>query len=227
MVIIPDLLEMLKAGVHFGHQPGKKYPKMDEYIHSTRNNINIIDLEKTAEKLKEAMDFITKTVSNGGTVLFVSSKKQAKDIVKKYAKQCGMPFIVSRWLGGTFTNFGNVIKLTRKLKGLEEKEKSGELAKYTKKEQLDFSREMEKLTELVGGIRDLVRLPEAVFIVDIKKDKTATAEATTKMVPIVALTDTNDNPGKVAYPIPANNDAIRSIEMITSLVAQAIEEGKK
>ena len=180
MVVIPDLVEMLKAGVHFGHQPGKKYPKMDEYIHSTRNNISIIDLEKTAEKLKEALDFITKTVSDGGTVLFISSKKQAKEIVEKYARQCNMPFIVSRWLGGTFTNFSNVIKLTRRLKSLETKEKSGELAKYTKKEQLDFSREMEKLTELVGGIRDLIRLPEAVFIVDIKKDKTAAAEAAKK-----------------------------------------------
>lgn len=223
---IPELLEMLKSGVHFGHQKSKKYPKMDEFIHSTRNSISIIDLEKTAEKLKQALDFINKTVSEGGTVLFVSSKKQAKELVKRYAEQYGIPYIISRWLGGTFTNFNNIIKLTRKLKSLEEKEKSGELEKYTKKEQLDFNKEITRLNDLVGGIKELTKLPGAVFIIDCKKDRTAVAEANKKNIPIVAFVDTNDNPEKVQYPIPANNDAIKSIEMITKLVAETVNDAK-
>ena len=226
MIKIPELLEMLKCGVHFGHQKSKKYPKMDEFIHSTRNNVSIIDLEKTAEKLKEALNFINKTVSAGGTVLFVSSKKQAKELVKKYAKEYNIPYIVSRWLGGTFTNFNNIIKLTKKLKSLEEKVKSGELEKYTKKEQLDFNNEITRLNELVGGIKDLTKIPEAVFIIDCKKDRTAVTEANKKNIPIIAFVDTNDNPEKVQYPIPANNDAVKSIDIITKLVAETVNDSR-
>lgn len=223
---IPELIEMLKSGVHFGHQSSRRYPKMKPFIHTTRHQIDVIDLEQTAQKLKEALYFIKETASNGGVVLFISSKNQAKLIIEKYALDCGMPYIISRWLGGTFTNFGSINKLTRKLKELEAKEKSGELEKYTKKEQLEFSREIARLTELVGGIKEITKLPEAVFVVDIKKEKTAVNEANKKKIAIVALVDTNVNPEKIQYPIPGNDDAIKSIEMITKLVAEAVNEGK-
>lgn len=223
---IPELIEMLKSGVHFGHQSSKRYPKMEPFVHTTRHQIDVIDLEQTAQKLKEALDFIKETASGGGVVLFVSSKSQAKPLVEKYALDCGMPYITSRWLGGTFTNFGSINKLTRKLKELEAKEKSGELEKYTKKEQLDFKREITRLTELVGGIKEMNKLPEAIFVVDVKKEKTAVNEANKKKIAIVALVDTNVNPEKIQYPIPGNDDATKSIDMITGLVAKAVNEGK-
>ena len=180
---IPELIELLKAGVHFGHRSSKRYPKMKEFIHTTRHEIDIIDLEKTAS-------------------------------------------VTARWLGGTFTNFSSIAALTRKLKDLEAQAASGELLKYTKKEQLDFQREAEKLSELVGGIKDMSKMPAAVFVIDIKKEKTALAEAIKKNVPIVALIDTNADPSRIQYPIPGNDDAAKSIELITNLVAQAVNEGK-
>jgi len=223
---IPELSEMLKRGVHFGHQSSKRNPKMKPYIYTSRNGINIIDLERTAEKLADALIFAENIAATGGTVLFVSSKNQAKALIEKYAKDCGMPYINNRWLGGMFTNFSSIIKLVKRLKELEEKQQSGELEKYTKKEQLDFQRTITKLNDLVGGIRDLQKLPEAMYVVDIKKEKTAVSEAIAKKVPILAMTDTNVNPEKVDYPIPANDDAIKSIELITGLVAEAIKAGK-
>ncbi len=223
---IPELVEMLRSGVHFGHQASRRHPKMSPYIHSVRNQISIIDLEQTAQKLKEALDYLTKLVAGGGTVLFIASKRQAKAAIEKSAKECGMPYINSRWLGGTFTNFGNIIKLTKKLKELEKKQQSGELEKYTKKEQLEFQKEITRLKELVGGIKEMSRLPEAVFIMDIKKESTAVKEAVKKGVPIVAVVDTNVNPSEIAYPIPANDDATKSIELIIQLVSAAVLEGK-
>lgn len=223
---IPELVEMLKAGVHFGHQGSKKHPKMDPYIYTERSQINIIDLEQTALKLKEAMDYVKKIASQGGVILFIASKKQAKKIVEEAAKRCGMPYITSRWLGGTFTNFGNIVRLPKKLKDLEKKQESGEFVRYTKKEQLMFQREIIRLKEMVEGIKEMQKLPEAVYVVDIKKEKTAVAEASAKKVNIVAMTDTNTNPSKVQYPIPANDDAVKSIEIITNAVAEAIIEGK-
>ena len=226
MLNIPELVDMLKSGVHFGHQSSKRHPKMSPFIFTVRNQINIIDLEQTAQKLKEAMEFVSKTVATGGTVLFISSKRQAKTLIEQYAKECGMPYINSRWLGGTFTNFGNIIKLTRKLKELEQKQSSGDLDKYTKKEQLDFTREITRLSDLVGGIKDMSKAPEAVFVVDIKKDKTAVREANKKNIPVIAMVDTNTNPTNISYPIPANDDAAKSIEIITSSIATAVNDGK-
>lgn len=223
---IPELIEMIKAGVHFGHQSSKRYPKMEDYIHTTRNKIDIINLEKTAKALERALAFIKQTVAQGGTVLFISSKRQAKAIIEKYAAFTSMPYITSRWLGGTFTNFYSISQLVKKLKDLESKSEKGELEKYTKKEQLEFQREIVRLAELVGGLKPLTKLPEAVFIVDIKKEKTAVAEAIKKKIPIVALVDTNVNPELIQYPIPANDDATKSIELFTKLVAEAINEGK-
>ena len=227
MTNIPELVDMLKCGVHFGHQSSKRHPKMTPYIFTIRNQIHIIDLEKTAKKLKEAMDFVSKTVATGGTVLFISSKRQAKSLIDQYAKDCGMPYINSRWLGGTFTNFGNIIKLTKKLKELEQKQLSGELEKYTKKEQLDFTREITRLSDLVGGIKEMTKAPEAVFVVDIKKDKTAVREANKKNIPVIAMVDTNTNPSVIDYPIPANDDAVKSIEIIINSIAEAVKEGKE
>lgn len=223
---IPELIEMVKSGVHFGHQSSKRYPKAEDYVHATRNKIDIINLEKTVQGLEKALAFIKQTVSLGGAVIFISSKRQAKAIIEKYATICGMPYITSRWLGGTFTNFYSINQLVKTLKDLESKFASGEMNKYTKKEQLEFQREMERLDELVGGLKPLSKLPEAVFIVDIKKEKTAVAEALKKKIPIVALVDTNVNPTVIQYPIPANDDATKSIEMITRLVSEAVEEGK-
>jgi len=223
---VPELLEMLKAGVHFGHKSSKKNPKMDEYVYTQRSQISIIDLEQTAKKLREALDFVKKITANGGVILFIASKKQAKTIVEEAAKSCGMPYITSRWLGGTFTNFGNIVKLPKKLKDLEQRQQSGELEKYTKKEQLNFNREIDRLKEMVEGIKEMQKLPDAVYVVDIKKEKTAVTESNSKGISIVAITDTNVNPAKIKYPIPANDDAVKSIEMITKLIAEAVNEGQ-
>lgn len=223
---IPSLEEMLKAGLHFGHHSSKRDPKMAPYIYSERNKINIIDLELTQSKLKEALEYVSQVAATGGVVLFVGSKNQARPLIEKYAKDCGMPYVNYRWLGGTFTNLGSIVKLIKKLKTLEQKQSSGELDVYTKKEQLEFQRTITKLNQLVGGIKNMERLPQAVFVVDVKKERTVVAEANKKNVPIVAITDTNANPDKVNYPIPANDDAVKSIELITSLIAQAINEGK-
>lgn len=227
MINLPDLQEMLASGVHFGHQMSKKHPKMDPYIHTSRNRIAIINLEQTAQKLHEAAVFIEKLALAGGTILFVASKRQARSIIKAQAEACGMPYINSRWLGGTFTNFSNIIKLTRKLKELEQKQKSGELEKYTKKERVDFQKEITRLSDLVGGIKEMLKLPDAIFAVDVKKDETAVKEANKKNIPVVAMTDTNTNPEKIKYPIPANDDAIKSIELICGVISKVIKEAKE
>ncbi len=224
---IPTLLEMLKAGMHFGHQISKWHPKMAPYIFGARNGIHIINLEITAPKLKEALDFVKRIVQEGKTVLFLGTKDQAKEIIKKYAKECGMPYVTNRWLGGTFTNFETIKKLLKSYKDLEAKQATGELGKYTKKEQLNFQKKIEDLESIIGGIADLEKLPGAIFILDIKKEKTALNEAKKMNVPIVAVCDTNVNPESVDYVIPANDDAIKSIEMVARLIAEAVKEGKR
>lgn len=227
MVKIPTLLEMLKSGVHFGHQVSRWHPKMGKYIFGKRNGVNVIDLEKTQEKLEEALNFIKDTAQKGGVILFLGTKKQAQEIVKKYAKECGTPYITERWLGGTITNFKVISKVLKKLKTIESQKESGEIKKYTKKEQLVITREAEKMDNLIGGIKDLEKIPDVLFVVDVKKNITAVKEAKIKNIPIVALCDTNINPEIVDYPIPANDDATKSIEMIVSLIAEAVKEGKK
>jgi small subunit ribosomal protein S2 len=226
MFKIPELLELLKAGSHFGHKSSKRYPKMAQFVHSVRNQIDIIDLEKTALQLDKACKFVYDLTASGGLILFVASKRQAKNLVREAALDCKMPFVVARWLGGTFTNFESIRALVKKLKELEGKKLSGQLEKYTKKEQLDFEREMARLDELVGGLRDMDRLPSAVFIIDIKKEKTAVAESKSRGVPVIAVVDTNCNPSEVACAIPANDDASKSISLITSVIAEAAKEGR-
>lgn len=223
----PTLLDLLKAGAHFGHRPSKRYPKMEPYIYSERDNVDIINLEKTQQLLEAALEFVKKLAASGGVILFVASKRQAKDIIKKYAETANLPFIIERWVGGTFTNFGNINKLINKLKDLENKKAQGELNKYTKKEQLNFEKEITRLNLLVGGIKNMNKVPEAVYLVDLKKEKTALREAKKMKVPIIALTDSNVNPTGVDYPIPANDDATKTIELITGLIVEAINEGRK
>jgi small subunit ribosomal protein S2 len=222
---LPDLLAMLQAGMHFGHLTSKRHPKMQPYIFGQRSNINIIDLEKTAERLKIALDFVIDKIASGGTILFASTKLQASPLIEKYAKECGMPYIANRWIGGTLTNFGSIIRLPKKLKDLEGKFERGEMKKYTKKEQLSFQNEIEKLKEVVEGMKTLEKLPDILFICDLKKDRTALAEANKKHIPVVAISDTNTNPAGVDYIIPANDDAVKSLEMVIKLMAEAVSEG--
>lgn len=223
---LPTLEELLKKGVHFGHQTSKRYPKANSYIHTQRNGVHIIDLQKTVQALEEALKFVEKTVKAGGVILFVGSKKQARTIVKEAAESCSMPYIIGRWLGGTFTNFENIVKLTKKLEKLEREEEDGTWEMYTKKEQVTFKKELNKLQENVGGIKNMKHLPKAIFVVDIKKEATAVEEANKMGIPVIALVDTNVNPELTSYPIPANDDAIKSIEVITDLVAQAVREAR-
>lgn len=227
MVEIPALIDLLKSGTHFGHKKSKRHPKMAPYIFATRDEINIIDLGKTVECLKQALEYITSVVRAGGVILFVGTKRQGAQTIKDAALSCAMPFVNGRWLGGTLTNFSVISKMIKKYKRLKEKRDAGELVKYTKKEQLDIAREIEELDLLIGGIQQLGKLPDALFILDLKRDSTALAEARRKNIPIIALCDTNTNPEKVGYPIPANDDAVKSIQLIVGLVAQAIGEGKE
>lgn len=219
------LVDMLKAGVHFGHQKSRWHPKMRQYIYTARNSIYIINLEKTKAKLEQALSFISDTVAKGGTILYVGSKRQAKDIIKQNAEAVGMPYVIDRWIGGTFTNYETIRKLIKKYKDLDGQRERGELHKYTKKERLVIEEEIDKMKKVVGGITELNQLPAAVFVIDLKVDRTAVREAKKRGIPIVALADTNVSPEGIAYPIPANDDATKSIELMTSLVTEAVKEG--
>ncbi len=223
---MPSLLEMLKAGAHFGHRQSKWHPKMEPYIFTVRSGVHIINLEKTAEELAKALEFVKKTVAGGGKVLFIGTKKQAQPIVKKYAVAAETPYVIGRWMGGTLTNFSIIIKLVKKLKEMRRQQETGEWAKYTKKEQVGLKKEFDKLETMVGGLELLDKKPDALFIIDVKKEKTAVAEATKTGVPIVALCDTNVNPQGISYVIPANDDATKTIELITRLLAEAVKEGR-
>ncbi|MBI5077560.1 30S ribosomal protein S2 [Candidatus Falkowbacteria bacterium] len=222
------LQDLAKAGAHFGHQSSRWHPKMKQFIFAEKNGIHVINLEKTLEYLNAALEFVKKTVSEGGTVLFLGTKKQAQDIVKDAALACGMPYVIFRWLGGTLTNAHSILGLAKKLRKLKEAKASGELeAKYTKKERLNIDREIARLEIIVGGIERLEKIPNAIFIVDIKKEKTAISEANRKSVPVVAICDTNVNPDLVTYPIPGNDDAVSSIRLFVNLMAEAVKEGKE
>ncbi|MBI4089949.1 MAG: 30S ribosomal protein S2 [Candidatus Kerfeldbacteria bacterium] len=221
------LVELLKAGVHFGHQVSRWHPKMRPFIFTSRSGVYVIDLEKTIEQLKQAQSWLRELVGNGGVVLLVGTKRQAQPIVQAAAVKAGMPYVVERWLGGTFTNFPTILKVTKRLTHLKQERASGNLEKYTKKEQLEFNQEIARLEKLVGGIERMTKLPEAVFIIDVKQEKTALREASKVKIPVVALVDTNVSPEGIAYPIPANDDASKSIQLLTDAVVEAIEEGQQ
>lgn len=226
MAKMPSLLEMLKAGVHFGHQSSRWHPKMKPFIYGERGGVHIIDVEKTAAKLEEALTFVTETVARGGSIVFLGTKRQAQPIVEEYAKACGMPYINTRWLGGTLTNFAQVQRIIRHYLDLKDKSVKGELKKYTKLEQLQFSREIEELDGKIGGLSTLTKLPDALFVLDARHEKTAVREAITMKVPMVALVDSNVNPKGIRFVIPGNDDAVGSLELMTKLVAEAVKEGK-
>jgi small subunit ribosomal protein S2 len=218
---------MFKSGVHFGHHKARKNPKMRSYIFATKNNINILNLEKTAEKLKTAMDFITEIVSGGKDIIFVGTKKQAKGMIASAAKSCGMPFVSERWLGGTFTNFPVISGRTRYLCETTEKMQKGEFAKYTKFEQMKIKEELEGMERKMGGIKNMTILPGAIFAASTIEDSLAVKEAKAKNIPIVALVDTNSNPDDIDFPIPANDDAVSSLKLMLSYIVKAVLDGKE
>lgn len=220
------LEDMAKAGVHFGHHTSKWNPKMQDYIYGSKNSIHIIDLNTTKENLEKSLDFIYETVASGKDILFVSTKKQAIPIVKNIAEETSMPYMVRRWVGGIFTNFKAINKRVKQLVVLEEKLEANQLKAYTKKERKVFSDKVEKGNKIFAGVKDLRGLPGAVFVQDIMKDSLAIKEARDLNIPVIALADTNVNPELVNYAIPANDDAISSIQYIYDLVAKTITEAK-
>lgn len=224
---IPTLEEMLKAGMHFGHRTNRWHPKMKQFIFTAKNNIYIIDLKKSQRKLVEALEFMIKLVSEGKHILFVGTKNQVSGPMKKMAEEINQPYIVGKWLGGYLTNFPIVKKSVKKYLDLVEKKESGRLEKYTKKERLEFDREINKLRERVGGLANLNKLPDALFIWDIKEEETAVKEAIQKNIPIIAICDTNVNPELVNYPIPANDDATKTIALVLESIKKNLISVKK
>ncbi|MFH1773084.1 MAG: 30S ribosomal protein S2 [Patescibacteria group bacterium] len=223
---IPTIEEMLKAGMHFGHRTSKWHPKMEPFIFIVRKGIHIINLVKTQKLLNEALEYLKKSTSEGKIILLVGTKTQVKKVLKKVAEEVGAPYVSEHWLGGFLTNFPVIRNLIRKYKDLLEKRTTGKLDKYTKKERLDFDRKIIKLEINVGGLANLTKVPDIVFIWDIKKERTALAEANKKHIPVVAVCDTNTNPTGIDYIIPANDDATKSIRLIMDVVKEAILEGK-
>lgn len=222
-----DIKQLLEAGAHFGHKTERWHPKMAPYIHSKRAGTHIIDLTKTVTGLESALEFLTKTAGEGKQVLLVGTKRQAKDIIKKAAEETGMPFVTERWLGGMLTNWTTIGSRVKHLQELENRMASGELAnKYSKLEVQRFQEEIDQLNVLYGGIKELHRRPGAVFVVDVVNDLNAVREARRLGVPIVAIVDTNADPSLIDFPIPANDDAIKTLQLITDYVKQAILTGK-
>lgn len=224
---IPSILEMLQAGVHFGHQKSRWHPKMERFIFTERNGVHIIDLEKTQSQLESVLADVKKMASEGKQILFVSTKPQARQIVKDAAEACGMPFLVDRWLGGFLTNFAEIRKLIKKYMTLKEQQASGELEKYTKNEQVQIGKQLEKMDTYLGGLVTLSNQPDALFVPAVQREKTAMTEANRTGVAVIGVCDTNANPDNVQYVIPANDDAVKAIDMIVSLVRDAIIEGRK
>lgn len=214
--------KMAEAGVHFGHSKSRKNPHMDSYIHTLRNSVHIIDLVSTVKKLDEALKFVKETAKKGGIILFVGIQPQAKNITQEAAKECGMPYVVGRWLGGTLTNFKTIFKRVEYLLDLEKKKKSKELEKYTKKEQMLFDEQMEKLNRNLGGIKELNKLPDAIFVLSVRHCLAAVREAKRKKIPIIGLVDTDSDPALADYPIPANDDAISALKFMLEQVKDVI-----
>ena len=219
--------QLLEVGVHFGHQSKRWNPKMAKFIFGERSSIYIIDLEKTAAAMQEARDFIIELASKGATFLFVGTKKQAQEAIKKEAQRCGMFFVDRRWLGGLLTNFQTIRKSVAHLKGLEKMKKDGIFARLSKKEVSKLTKEIEKLEKNLSGVKEMENLPSAMLIIDSEKEETAVNEARRLDIPIIGLIDTNCDPDFIDFPIPGNDDAMRSISFITGYVADSIIEGRK
>src|SRR5215469_1920974 len=224
---VATMKQLLEAGVHFGHQTRRWNPKMRTFIFTARNGIHILDLSQTVTRLNEAHDFIVGAVANGDSILFVGTKKQAQEAIKESAESSGQYYVNQRWLGGMLTNFETIQKRIKYLRELENRKERGELERLTKKEAQHFQDEMDRLERLLGGIKDMRRLPGAIFVVDTKKEHTAVLEARRLDIPVIALADTNTDPDEMDYPIPANDDAIRSVRLLCSKIAEAALEGRR
>lgn len=224
---IVTMKELLEVGVHFGHQTKKWNPKMKKYIHTDKDGIYIIDLQKTLGLLLEAYEYIRGAVSEGAVVLFVGTKKQTQDIIESYARDCEMPYVKNRWLGGTLTNFNTISRRTKRIDEIEEMEKSGIFEKLPKKEVLGIKKEYEKLLFNIGGIRNMRNLPDILYVIDPNKEIIAVREARKLNIPIVAITDTNCDPDLIDFVIPGNDDAIRSCNLLTSVICEAVKKGKE
>jgi len=226
---LPDTItvkQLLGAGAHFGHQTSRWHPRMKKYIFTKRNGIHIIDLEQTADMLDRAYDFIRQVVAEGGNILFVGTKKQAQAIVEEETKRCGMYYVNQRWIGGVLTNFATIQLRIDYLVRLEDQQTRGDFARLPKKEALKLGEEILRLNRLMGGFKEMTSLPDALFIVDPTKERIALAEAKRVGVPVVAMVDTNCNPDDIDCPIPANDDAVKTIKLICSKIADAVIEGK-
>ena len=219
--------QLLEAGVHFGHQTRRWNPKMAEYIYTERNGIYIINLQKTVKKIVEAYDFIKEVAESGESILFVGTKKQAQESIKEEAERVGMYYVNARWLGGMLTNFKTIQKRIERLNQLKKMEEDGTFDLLTKKEATKLKLEIEKLEKYLGGIKDMKKLPGALFVVDPRKEKIAVAEAKKLGIPVVAIVDTNCDPEEVDYVIPGNDDAIRAVKLIASTMANAVIEGRQ
>lgn len=218
--------ELLESGVHFGHQTRRWNPKMKRFIFDSRNSIHIIDLGQTLTLLGEACDFLQKTVTNGGRVLFVGTKKQAQEAIKEAAKACGQFYVTERWLGGTLTNLKTIRRSIGKMRHIEKMESDGSMNEYVKQEQSMLRRELNRLYKNLDGLRDMSSLPDAMFVIDVKREHNAVAEARRLNIPIVAIVDTNCDPDQVDYPIPGNDDAIRSIRVILNAIVASTAQGR-
>lgn len=218
-----SLQQLLEAGCHFGHQARRWNPVMKKYIFGERDGVHIFDLVKTKEGLEAAIEFVKRLTKEKKVILFVGTKRQAQEAVKREAMRVGMPYVAQRWLGGMLTNFSQMQKRVHKLKDLKAKRESGELKKYTKREQLLIDREIARLEKFLGGVADMDKLPDAVFVVDTHQEEVAVREANRMKIPVVGMVDTNGDPDRVDYIIPVNDDAVKSIELIVSTVAKAIK----
>jgi small subunit ribosomal protein S2 len=224
---IISMKQLLEAGVHFGHQTRRWNPKMAPFIYMDRNGIHIIDLQQTVTRLNEAYKFVERLAAEGGTLLFVGTKKQAQEAVAEEAKRCGMYYVNQRWLGGMLTNFQTIQLRIRYLRDLEARRDRGDFERLPKKEVQRLQDDIARLERTLGGIKDMRRLPNAIFIIDTRKERTAVLEARRLEIPIIALADTNCDPDEMDYPIPANDDAIRAVRLLSSKIADAVIEGRR
>lgn len=223
---LPSMEDLLKKGVHFGHKDSKWHPNMAPYLYGSRNSIHIIDLAQTLDMLRSTLLFLKKAAQEGKTILLVGTKKSVKELVKKHAQEAHVPYVNERWLGGTITNFGSIYGLVKNLKSIEEKEQAPDYTeKYNKKERLDFSEEKARLEKMIGGIKHLAKLPDIIFVADVRQDVTAVKEASRKGIPIVGIVDSNVDPHLITHPIPANDDSVKSVDLMLQLVSAAIQEG--
>ncbi len=227
MANIISMKQLLEAGVHFGHQTRRWNPKMKPFIFTDRNGIHIIDLQQTVGRLNDAYKFVEQLAARGGTLLFVGTKKQAQEAVAEEAKRCGMYYVNQRWLGGMLTNFQTIQSRIRYLRDLEARRDRGDFERLPKKEVQHLQDDMARLERTLGGIKDMRRLPDAIFIIDTRKERTAVLEARRLEIPMIALADTNCDPDEMDYPIPANDDAIRAVRLLASKIADAVIEGRR